>query len=241
MTAHCFIHDSDSLPTQAAQKRFWSGLYASARGLALVEAAKHSEQAVIVICDNAASRSALEQEIRFYSAGLGLPVAVFPEWETLAYDQFSPYQDIVSERLATLQACDSIQRGFVLLTVASAMQKLPPQSYIHGRSFQFKVGDRLQPEQFRRRLELAGYQCVPQVMEHGEFAVRGSILDLFPMGSKHPFRFDLFDDDIESIRVFSPDTQLSLHKTQQVNLLPGREFPMDPQDYRFSPPLPRAV
>ena len=159
-------------------------------------------------------------------------MTLFPDWEMLPYDIFSPHQDIISERLATLAQLPDMQRGIVVIAAPTLMQRLPPPAYILGNAFLLKVGDKLNPEAMRQRLTAAGYASVPQVMEHGEFAVRGALLDIFPMGSPAPFRIDLFDEEIESIRRFDPETQLSQDMLEKIKLLPAREFPLDEDGIR---------
>jgi transcription-repair coupling factor (superfamily II helicase) len=154
-------------------------------------------------------------------------ILAFPDWETLPYDVFSPHQDIVSQRLAALYRLPQQRRGVLVAPVATLMQRLAPRDYLDRYALLLKVGERLHLEPFRQRLEASGYVCVSQVVEHGEFAVRGSILDLFPMGGERPYRIELFDDEVESIRDFDPDTQLSIAKAAQIELLPAREFALD--------------
>jgi transcription-repair coupling factor (superfamily II helicase) len=160
-----------------------------------------------------------------------LRCALFPDWETLPYDQFSPHQDLISERLATLWRIgqkDAAQGADVVLVPATtALYRLAPPAFLAGYTFHFKVKQKLDEAQLRAQLTLAGYQHVTQVVSPGEYAVRGGLIDLFPMGSLQPYRVDLFDDEIDSIRTFDPDSQRSLYPVPEVRLLPGREFPMD--------------
>jgi transcription-repair coupling factor (superfamily II helicase) len=155
-------------------------------------------------------------------------VAVFPDWETLPYDTFSPHQDLISERLATLWR---IRQGddvdVVLLPATTALGRLAPPSFLAAHTFDFRQGQRLDEAGLKAQLTLAGYTHVSQVVSPGEYAVRGGLIDLFPMGSAVPYRVDLFGDEIDSIRTFDPDTQRSLYPVREVRLLPGREFPMD--------------
>jgi transcription-repair coupling factor (superfamily II helicase) len=156
-----------------------------------------------------------------------LPVFTFPDWETLPYDNFSPHQDIISQRLATLYQLPMLQRGIVIVPVSTLMHRLPPRNYLEGNSLLLDKGQQLDMDQLRKRLESAGYQCVAQVMEHGEFAVRGSLLDLYPMGSNLPYRIDLLDECCDSIRTFDPETQRSVENIERIRLMPAREFPLD--------------
>ena len=168
----------------------------------------------------------LEDELRFFAPELR--VAVFPDWETLPYDTFSPHQDLVSERLATLWRVYK-QHDFdvLLLPATTALQRLAPPSFLAAYTFEFKQKQKLDEAALKAQLTLAGYQHVSQVVAPGEYAVRGGLIDLFPMGSPVPYRVDLFDDEVDSIRTFDPDTQRSLYPVPEVRLLPGREFPLD--------------
>ncbi|MGQ3050142.1 MAG: transcription-repair coupling factor [Roseateles sp.] len=171
----------------------------------------------------------LEDELKFFAPEL--KVAVFPDWETLPYDSFSPHQDLISERLATLwellQSRKSKSIDVVLMPASTALTRLPPPGFLAGTTFNFKQKQRLDEASLRSQLTLAGYTNVSQVVQPGEYAVRGGLIDLFPMGSNVPYRVDLFGDEVDSIRTFDPDTQRSLYPVPEVRLLPGREFPMD--------------
>jgi transcription-repair coupling factor (superfamily II helicase) len=175
----------------------------------------------------------LPDELAFFAPELR--VAVFPDWETLPYDTFSPHQDLISERLATLWRIRSGEVDVVLLPATTALTRLAPPSFMAGYTFHFRQKQKLDEAKLKAQLTLAGYQHVSQVVSHGEYAVRGGLIDLFPMGSVVPYRVDLFDNEVDSIRVFDPDTQRSLYPVPEVRLLPGREFPMDErarQDFR---------
>ncbi len=183
---------------------------------------------ILVVTADAAAATRLEYELRFYLADdASLPVLQFPDWETLPYDAFSPHQDIVSERLATLNRLPTLRRGVLIAPVATMMHRLAPREYLAAHSLMVDIGQQIPLDPMRLRLEASGYRCVSQVMEHGEFAVRGALLDLFPMGSSLPFRIELFDDEVESIRTFDPENQRSLEKVESVRLLPAREFPLN--------------
>ena len=216
------------LPSSPTESTNWSRLYGSSLALATVEAAKHyAPGPVVLVVDDLAHASQLSAEINFYSSNQH-PILHLPDWETLPYDVFSPHQDIISERLKTLHALPNIQPGNILiLPVNALLQKLTPRHYIDQHVLMLRLGDTLNIESFRRDLEASGYSNVSQVMEHGEFAVRGSIMDLYPAGSNLPYRIDLFDDEIESIRSFNPSDQRTLEKTDRIELLPAREFPTD--------------
>ncbi|WP_310386290.1 transcription-repair coupling factor [Roseateles sp.] len=175
----------------------------------------------------------LEDELKFFAPQLR--VGVFPDWETLPYDTFSPHQDLISERLATLwqllqsrgKPADQRELDVVLLPAATALTRLAPPSFFAATTFNFKQKQRLDEAGLKSQLTLAGYSHVSQVVSPGEYAVRGGLIDLFPMGSLVPYRVDLFGDEVDSIRTFDPDTQRSLYPVPEVRLLPGREFPMD--------------
>ncbi|MDB6163488.1 MAG: mfd, partial [Xanthomonadaceae bacterium] len=155
------------------------------------------------------------------------PIVHFPDWETLPYDRFSPHPDIVSQRLAALHTMPTLDRGVVVVPVQTLLQRLAPSRYVTGGSFDLKLGDRLDFDAEKRRLEGAGYRNVPQVLDPGDFAVRGGLLDVYPMGADHPFRIELLDDEIDTIRIFDPESQRSLEKIDAIHLLPGRELPLD--------------
>ena len=210
----------------------WGQLYGSSAALALAEAVQASPAPLLLVAPDAREAERLADELRFYLADPSLPVTLFPDWETLPYDLFSPHPDIVSERLAALARLPELQRGAVVLAAATLMQRLPPPAYILGGSLLLKTGQPLDLSAMRERLTAAGYTAVSQVMEHGEFAVRGALLDIFPMGSATPLRIDLFDQEIESIRCFDPESQLSQDRLEEIRLLPAREFPLDENSVR---------
>jgi transcription-repair coupling factor (superfamily II helicase) len=187
-------------------------------------AREHGRVLAIVTADPGDS-TRLSDELPFFEPGLR--VALFPDWETLPYDTFSPHQDLVSERLATLWRMRTRDVDVVLMPATTALVRLAPPSFMAGTTFHFKHKTRLDEAQLKARLTLAGYQHVSQVVSPGEYAVRGGLIDLFPMGSPVPYRVDLFDDEIDSIRTFDPDSQRSLYPVPEVRLLPGREFPLD--------------
>lgn len=215
------------LPDNSRRLVRWGGLYGSSPALALAEAAQNLSVPLLTVTPSTREAEQLLGELRFYLAGTGMECIQFADWETLPYDVFSPHQDIISQRLSVLAQLPDLKRGIIVIAAPTLLQRLPPPAYVLGGSFLLKVGDRLDPEMMRQRLTAAGYAAVSQVMEHGEFAVRGALLDIFPMGSSTPFRIDLFDDEIESIRRFDPDTQLSREKLSDITLLPAREFPLD--------------
>ena len=203
-------------------------LAGSADALALAQLAAPG-RTMAVICASAADAQRLLDEIPWWAAQIGKTLAVheFPDWETLPYDSFSPHHDLVSRRLATLSALTDDKVDVLLIGATTALQRLAPPEYMAAYSFEFHQGQKLNEPKLRAQLVLAGYTHVSQVMSPGEYAVRGGIIDLFPMGSVVPYRIDLFDNEIESLRTFDVDTQRSLYPVKHVVLLPGREFPFD--------------
>lgn len=178
-----------------------------------------------VVTANAADARRLRDELPFFDPELR--VTLFPDWETLPYDNFSPHQDLISERLATLWAIRQQQADVVLIPATTVLYRLPPPSFLAAYTFDFRQGQTLDADALKHQLTLAGYTHVTQVISPGEYTVRGGLIDLFPMGSAQPFRVDLFDDQIDAIRAFDPDSQRSLYPVPEVRLLPGHEFPMD--------------
>ncbi|RLA45693.1 MAG: transcription-repair coupling factor [Gammaproteobacteria bacterium] len=216
-----------AIPASApGDRRQWSGLHGAASALAIVSAAKEFDGLTLVIANSAKSAATLQNELCFFSAGSDdLPILHFPDWETLPYDLFSPHQDIISERLATLYRLPNLRKGILVVPVTTTMHRLAPPQFIAGNSFVYKIGEKLDIGALRQQLQFAGYRCVDTVCEHGEYAVRGALIDVFPMGSTLPIRIDLFDDEIETLRSFDPETQLTAEKVSAIKLLPGREFP----------------
>jgi transcription-repair coupling factor (superfamily II helicase) len=196
-------------------------------GLALRD--KQAGRLTAIVTPDASTAQRLLGELPFFQPTLRC--ALFPDWETLPYDSFSPHQDLISERLATLWRINQrdAEQGadVVIVPATTALYRLAPPSFLAGYTFAFKVKQKLDEAKLRAQLTLAGYSHVTQVVSPGEYAVRGGLIDLFPMGSLVPFRVDLFDDEVDSIRTFDPDSQRSLYPVPEVRLLPGREFPMD--------------
>ncbi|BAN47856.1 transcription-repair coupling factor [Metapseudomonas resinovorans NBRC 106553] len=213
-----------SLPT-AAGKQHWGNLPGAALSLAIAEAASAGKRFTLLLTADSQTAERLEQELGFFAPDLD--VLHFPDWETLPYDLFSPHQDIISQRVDSLYRLPEVKRGVLVVPITTALHRLAPTRFLLGSSLVLDVGQKLDVEQMRLRLEAAGYRCVDTVYEHGEFAVRGALIDLFPMGSEVPFRIDLFDDEIETLRTFDPETQRSVDKVESIRLLPAREFPLD--------------
>ena len=215
-----------ALPGRPGEALRWSRLYGSARGLAIVAAARRHTGPVLVIAADAREMQQLEDELRFYAPAEDLPVLPFPDWECLPYDVFSPHQDIISQRLYTLYRLPQLKKGIILTSVSTLLHRLVPADYVAGHTLLLRVGDRIDLDAFRQRLLQTAYQPVHQVMEPGEFAVRGGLLDLFPMGSQVPFRIDLFGEELESIREFDPESQRSRQNIDEIRLMPAREYPL---------------
>ncbi len=190
---------------------------------------KAAGRRTLIVTSDANDAQRLIDELGFFAPTLRC--ALFPDWETLPYDTFSPHQDLISERLATLWRISQRDAeggaDMVVVPATTALYRVAPPSFLAGYTFHFKTKQQLDENRLRAQLTLAGYSHVTQVVSPGEYAVRGGLIDLFPMGSLVPFRVDLFDDEIDSIRTFDPDTQRSLYPVPEVRLLPGREFPMD--------------
>jgi len=218
-----------SLPlVKAGQRNTIAGLPGSADALALAAYARQHRARVpmlAVVCANATDAQRLADEIPWFAPELR--VRLLPDWETLPYDSFSPHQDLVSERLATLHDIQGGQCDIMLVPAQTVLYRLAPPAFLAAYTFFFKQGERLDENALKAQFTLAGYEHVSAVMRPGEYSVRGGLIDLYPMGSALPYRIDLFGDEIETIRAFDPDTQRSLYPVKEVRLLPGREFPLD--------------
>ena len=208
----------------AAGKQHWGNLPGAAQSLAIAEAASAAKRFTLLLTADSQSAERLEQELKFFAPTL--PVLHFPDWETLPYDLFSPHQDIISQRIASLYRLPELVHGVLVVPITTALHRLAPTQFLLGSSLVLDVGQKLDVEAMRTRLEASGYRYVDTVYEHGEFTVRGALIDLFPMGSKLPYRIDLFDDEIETLRTFDPETQRSIDKVDSVRLLPAKEFPL---------------
>ncbi len=214
--------------TRAGNRQSWGQLYGSAQALAIANAAKLYSGLSLIVTADTSSAIRLETELRFFAGDAnGLPVLQLADWETLPYDTISPHQDIISERLRTLYQLPAVKQGILVVPITTLLQRLMPQSYLVGNSLMVSVGEQIDTNQLRQNLERAGYRCVDTVYEHGEFAVRGSLMDIYPMGSDLPYRIDLFDDEIESLRTFDPENQLTIDKVEKIQLLPAKEFPLN--------------
>lgn len=222
--------DFRHLLPRAGHSRAWWRAPASRSGLAwaIAQAASALDAPLLLIAADNQQAHQLESDLRtLIRDPAALPLLPFPDWETLPYDSFSPHPDIVSQRLATLHGLPTLKRGIVIVPVQTLLQRLAPLSHVVGGSFDYRVGARLDLDAEKRRLESAGYRNVPQVLDPGDFAVRGGLLDVHPTGTDTPYRIELFDDEIDSIRAFDAESQRSGDRVEEVRLLPGREVPMD--------------
>lgn len=217
------IFKNISFSSQSSEHSFLSG---SALSLAICEWSKQHDNVICIITPSILSAQRIQDELGFFQCS-DTPILSFPDWETLPYDQFSPHQDIISDRLATLSKLNTFKKGILVTALPTILHKLPPYAFIAAHSLNLSVKETLDIEAFRMKLQQAGYVFVSRVMEHGECAIRGSIIDIYPMGSMHPFRIDLFDNEIDSIRLFDIDSQRSSDTVDRIELLPAREFPLD--------------
>lgn len=192
----------------------------------LADLARQDQSMTVLICADAQDAFRLKDELSYFDPSLR--IEYFPDWETLPYDQMSPHQDLVSERLLILYRLQQTKDIDVLLvTPSTASQSIAPTEFLNGRIFYFEQGEVIDRDALRARLVAAGYEHVSQVVAPGEFCIRGSLVDIFPTGQSSPFRLDFWDDELDSIRHFDPDTQRSLQAVQSIRILPGREFPTD--------------
>ncbi len=201
-----------------------SGLAGAADALYLAEMARHAAP-LAVVCASAWDANRLTEELRWFDPALR--VCVFPDWETLPYDSFSPHPDLISERLATLYQISRGEFDIAVVALSTALYRLAPPAFLAAHTFFLKQKDTLDEAAFRAQMALGGYSHVNQVFSPGEFSIRGGLIDLFPMGSPLPYRIDLFDNEIETLRAFDVDTQRSIYPVGEVRLLPAREFPLD--------------
>jgi len=222
------VPSAPCLPDQPGLQHAWTNLRGLAPALFLARAAQDSPGPLLVITQFSEQAERLRQELDFFSTGEDFPeVLTFPDWETLPYDNFSAHQDIISDRLYTLYRLPRLQQGVIVVSLSSLMYRLVPKSYIEGNSLVLQTGDQFDIDRMRQNLIAAGYQAVDSVYEHGEFAVRGAIMDIYPMGSPLPYRIDLFDDEVETLRTFDPESQRSIASVNSINLLPAKEFSLD--------------
>ena len=219
-------------PHSSATRTALGPFFGSAESRCIAELAVPGRLLVVITADTSSALT-LERELPFYLDGPARVLA-FPDWETLPYDNFSPHQDIISERLATLYNLPSVETGILVVPISTLMHRLAPTEFIAGSSLILKTGQAIDVDVFRRNLERNGYLNVETVNERGEFALRGSLIDIYPMGSKLPYRIDLLDNEVDSLRTFDPESQRTVDRVDAVSMLPAREFPLDPKAaYRF--------
>ncbi len=206
------------------EKSFWGRLYGSAKALTISQLSKVVEAPIVIMTRDSLSASRLNDELCFYlnDSEINSPL-LFPDWEILPYDLFSPCQDIISERLATLTSLPTLGKGILIVPVTTLMHRLMPREFLFSHSLILNNGQHLNIDAFRKQLNESGYTFGTQVIEHGDVAIRGSLIDLYPMGVKNPYRIDLLDDEIDNIHTFDPETQRSLNKVEQIRILPARE------------------
>ncbi|WP_455915183.1 transcription-repair coupling factor [Pantoea agglomerans] len=217
-------HIRYTLPVKAGDQRQLGQLTGAACAVECAEIIERHPGPVMLIAPDMQNALRLYDEIKQFTDE---PVMSLADWETLPFDSFSPHQDIISSRLSTLYQLPMMERGVLILPVNTLLQRVCPHSFLHGHALVMKKGQRLSRDTLRSQLEQAGYRHVDQVMEHGEYATRGALLDLYPMGSDQPYRIDFFDDEIDSLRLFDVDSQRTLEEVPAVNLLPAHEFPTD--------------
>ncbi|MEE9446439.1 MAG: DEAD/DEAH box helicase, partial [Arenicellales bacterium] len=219
-----------TLPNTPERPIRWGNLYGAGLALAITEASAAHHSPIVVALSNPRQLQVLAHEINFFLSEADNPeqnsAQLFPDWETLAYDIFSPHQEIISARLRLLAALPNFQNGIILTATETLLQRLPPVDYVLGHSFDLATGNQINIHDLRDRLHHVGYHLVNQVLTPGEFALRGGIVDIFAMGTNRPFRLDMFGDDIESIRYFDPETQRSTDAIDKISLLPAREIPL---------------
>jgi transcription-repair coupling factor (superfamily II helicase) len=220
-----------TIPTASTPLVRWAGVQGAALALYAAVAAQRVPGPLLVLGSDASEATRLEDEIGFFVAER-IPIYSFPDYETLPYDLFAPHPDIVSHRLRTLARLPTLSRGIVISDLPTAMQRVAPRTFVDAHALSLRIGQELDLEDFRTRLAAAGYASVPQVAAPGEFAIRGSLFDVFPMGRPAPLRLDLFDRQIDSIRSFDPETQRSTDRLEKVELLPAREFSLSADSIR---------
>lgn len=210
-----------------ADQLHWGNLQGAALPLAIAQLLQKQAAVYLLLVPDTPAALRLEQELSVFFHSEQCPVLTLPDWETLPYDVFSPHQDIVSQRLKTLYQLSRLKQGLVIVPVSTALLRLCHRDFLEQYSFLIKKGQQADLAALKRQLTAVGYRSVEQVMEHGEFSARGSILDLYPMGATSPYRIDFFDNDVDGIRTFDPDNQRSLAQVEQIELLPAHEFPTD--------------
>jgi len=222
-------------PVSESSVAYWPVNHDQARALVLAEQLHNSKAFIVVIVPGMPAAEQLEGALRFFAASQAQEtpeILTLPDWETLPYDTFSPHQDIISQRLHCLHRLPNLRQGILIVPLSTALIRLAPKSFVSGSSLVISKGQQLDSKEYTNHLSSSGYRRVDTVYEHGEFAIRGSIIDIFPMGHHSPFRIELFDDQVETLRSFDPDSQRSGAQTDKINLLPAHEFPFTEQASR---------
>ncbi|KUJ72005.1 transcription-repair coupling factor [Thiomicrospira sp. WB1] len=222
-TAYSLLSPQFQTASAQTEQQWWHLPHPPEQALAITAWAQKSPGLVVLLTPDMTGADQMTRLLRFFAPS-SLPVIGFPEWETLPYDQFSPHQDIISQRLKTLYQLPRMQQGILVLPINTLMQRVVPADFIEQYTFLLATEQTLDVDALIDQLEVSGYQRVNQVMEHGEFAIRGALIDLFPMGAERPYRLDLFDDEIETIRCFDPETQRSTDQVERIELLPAKEY-----------------
>lgn len=217
---------SISTPSKPGNKNMWGQCHGAASALAIAEAANVHQGPILALVVDTDAALKLRDELSFFMAGTGQQCLLLPDWEILPYDSFSAHPDIISERISTLNQITQMDKGVVVVPLATLLHRLPPMNYLAGNSFTLTTGQSLPQGQFRQRLDQAGYLLTETVSQAGEYALRGGLIDLYPMGSHAPLRIELFDDEIESLRYFDADSQRTTAVINDFHLLPAREFPL---------------
>ncbi|HEY5622600.1 MAG TPA: transcription-repair coupling factor, partial [Gammaproteobacteria bacterium] len=218
------------LPDSVSSRSRWGQLYGSAQSLAVAQAARRYRGTLCAITSSATAADALERELAFFFSDSH--VRRFSDYETLPYDAFSPPQELIAERLSTLASLTTADRAILIVNAQALLTRLPPRQFVVARSLALRTGETIERELLRDKLISNGYLHVEKVLGPGEFAVRGSLLDIFPTGAATPIRIDLFDDEIETLRTFDPETQRSTGAVDQIRILPAKEFPFDRESIR---------
>lgn len=214
------------LPKSDGDIRRIGNLPGAGRGMLTTDIANQHPGLILCITNDSDNATRLKSEIGFFSDN-SIECLLFSDWETLPYDSFSPHQDIISERLNTLFRLPQLQRGVLIIPASTLMHRVAPPRFLDGNTLILDQGQRLDLDSTRNKLTDAGYHLTESVYEHGEFAIRGSIIDIFPMGSRTPFRIELFDDEVETLRTFDPESQRSIDQVDNIRVLPAKEFPFD--------------
>lgn len=210
------------VPKDNKQALYWHNLVDNALSLNATNLATATHSPIVIFCHNSQEGEQLKQEINYFSKK-NLPIFHIPDWEILPYDQFSPHEDITSERLNALHQINFMKNGIIIIPINTAITQLMPRKFLGKYTLQLKINDNLELSAWQKQLITLGYIKTNEVYTHGEYSVRGSIIDIFPMGAKHPYRIDLFDNEIDSIRSFDPENQRSCGSLNVINLLPTSE------------------